>query len=107
MTDTTLKTALQAVSAQVEAAMRADLDQRLASSDPLLREILDYALFGGGKRVRPFLCVQAARCCGRLFLLQLARFDRRVGPQVFYRDLKIVLVNDASCRLGASGDEQL
>ena len=76
MTDTTLKTALQAVSAQVEAAMRADLDRRLAASDPLLREILDYALFGGGKRVRPFLCVQAARCCGRddegLYLLAAA-----------------------------------
>ena len=56
--------------------MRADLDRRLAASDPLLREILDYALFGGGKRVRPFLCVQAARCCGRddegLYLLAAA-----------------------------------
>ena len=61
----TLPTALQTVSSRVEAAMKRDLDQRLTASDPLLRELLDYALFGGGKRVRPFLCVQAARCCGR------------------------------------------
>lgn len=56
--------------------MKSDLDRRLTASDPLLREVLDYALFGGGKRVRPFLCVQAARCCGRddddLYLLAAA-----------------------------------
>jgi len=57
--------ALGEVSAKVEAAMHADLNQSLAGSNDLLREVVNYALFGGGKRIRPFLCVQASRCCGR------------------------------------------
>ena len=62
---TDLKAAVAEVSAQVEAAMHADLNNRLADADPLLREVLTYALFGGGKRIRPFLCVLSSRCCGR------------------------------------------
>lgn len=64
-TTTTLTTALAEVAERVEAAMHADLYQRLAGSDPLLQEVLDYALFAGGKRIRPFLCVLASRCCDR------------------------------------------
>ena len=60
-----LKAAVAEVSARVESAMRADLARRLAGSDPLLREVVEYSLFGGGKRIRPFLCVVSARCCGR------------------------------------------
>ncbi len=62
---TALAAALTEVADRVRAAMRVDLEQSLAGSDALLREVLDYALFGGGKRVRPFLCVLSSRCCGR------------------------------------------
>lgn len=65
-TDSTgLKTAVAEVAARVENAMRKDLAGRLAGSDPLLREVVEYSLFSGGKRIRPFLCVLSARCCGR------------------------------------------
>ena len=65
-TDTTrLKTAVAEVAAKVESAMHADLARRLAGSDPLLREVVEYSLFSGGKRIRPFLLVLSSRCCGR------------------------------------------
>ena len=60
-----LPAAMRAVSVRVEAAMQEELEDHLAASDPLLREIVQYALFGGGKRVRPFLAVTCARCLGR------------------------------------------
>lgn len=50
--------------ALVEEAMRADLGEALAGCDPLLVEVIDYALFGGGKRIRPLLAILAARLCG-------------------------------------------
>lgn len=50
---------------QLENAMHEDLNESLAGCDPLLAEILDYALFTGGKRVRPLLAVLASRVCGR------------------------------------------
>lgn len=49
---------------RVEAAMRADLAEALAGCDPLLVEVIDYGLFGGGKRIRPLLAILAARLCG-------------------------------------------
>jgi len=48
----------------VEEAMRQDLAEALQGNDPLLAEVLDYALFGGGKRIRPLLAVLAAGICG-------------------------------------------
>ena len=60
-----LKAALSALSVRVETAMNAELDQHLAASDPLLREVVRYALFSGGKRIRPFLAITCARVCGR------------------------------------------
>ncbi|ADW18720.1 Polyprenyl synthetase [Desulfobulbus propionicus DSM 2032] len=53
------------VTARVEAAMRHDLTTALAGCDPLLGEIVHYALFNGGKRIRPLLTVLCSRCCGR------------------------------------------
>jgi octaprenyl-diphosphate synthase len=53
------------VAAQVEVAMHADLGNALQGCDPLLAEVLDYALFGGGKRIRPLLAVLSASVCGR------------------------------------------
>lgn len=49
----------------LESAMREDLAVSLQGCDPLLEEVLEYALFSGGKRIRPLLAVLAARICGR------------------------------------------
>lgn len=48
----------------VEGAMREDLAEALQGNDPLLKEVIEYALFGGGKRIRPLLAILAARVCG-------------------------------------------
>jgi octaprenyl-diphosphate synthase len=64
------------VAAQVETAMRGDLADALVGSDPLLGQVLEHALFNGGKRIRPLLTVLCSRCCGRddddLYLLAAA-----------------------------------
>lgn len=74
--DSGLRTVAAAVGGQVETAMRADLSAALADADPLLTEVLEYALFSGGKRIRPLLTVLCSRCCGRddpdLYLLAAA-----------------------------------
>ncbi len=44
--------------------MQADLAAALADSDPLLHEVVEYALLGGGKRLRSFLSTICARLCG-------------------------------------------
>ena len=53
------------VAVRVENAMRGDLDTALQGCDPLLRDVLEYALFGGGKRIRPLLAVLSSSVCGR------------------------------------------
>lgn len=47
---------------KIDNAMREDLQ---SIRDALLSEIVHYALFNGGKRIRPLLCVLAANLCGR------------------------------------------
>lgn len=49
----------------LESVMREDLAEALQGCDSLLGEVLEYALFGGGKRIRPVLAVLTARICGR------------------------------------------
>lgn len=51
---------------RIDAAMRADLAEAVDGCDSLLAQVLDYALFNGGKRVRPLLAVLGARLAGRL-----------------------------------------
>jgi len=48
----------------LEEAMRGDLAEVVAGCDPFLAEIIEYALFGGGKRIRPLLAILSARMCG-------------------------------------------
>jgi len=71
-----LRAAATAIAARVETAMRGHLERSLADCDPLLIEVVRYALFNGGKRIRPLLTVLCSRCCGRddddLYLLAAA-----------------------------------
>ncbi len=57
-----LKQALTVEAAIIDQHMQSDLGQR--DMDSLLKEVLEYGLLGGGKRVRPLLVVMAARLCG-------------------------------------------
>lgn len=50
--------------ARLEAAMRGDLAEGLDGCDPFLTEVIEYALFGGGKRIRPLLAILSSRLCG-------------------------------------------
>lgn len=59
-----LKTLISEEAGRVDEVMRQDIDGLAADFDPLLIEILNYALFAGGKRIRPFLTILAARFCG-------------------------------------------
>lgn len=52
---------IQAEAEKINRVMRDDL---AAIEDTSLAEIVDYALFNGGKRLRPILCILAARLCG-------------------------------------------
>jgi len=45
--------------------MQEDITGLSSTLDPFLAEILDYGLFGGGKRIRPLLCILSARLSGR------------------------------------------
>lgn len=46
---------------KINQVMAADIEK---AKDSMLKEILEYSLFNGGKRIRPLLCVLAARLCG-------------------------------------------
>lgn len=48
---------------RIDKTMRADVENLGSATDDLLLEILEYGLFGGGKRFRPLLAVMAARLC--------------------------------------------
>ncbi len=59
-----LKKLIIAEAATIDEVMQRDVDRLAAVSDPLLIDILNYALFSGGKRLRPFLTTSAGRFCG-------------------------------------------
>ncbi|MCI5166554.1 MAG: polyprenyl synthetase family protein [Candidatus Electrothrix sp. GM3_4] len=56
---------IQRHAARTEEAMRLDLESILSGNDPALIEVLQYALFQGGKRLRPTFAILSSRLCGR------------------------------------------
>lgn len=61
---------LKPQTAIIDQAMRQDL---LVVTNPLLSEVLNYAIFNGGKRVRPLLTVLTARLCWQAHNQDLAK----------------------------------
>ena len=59
-----LKRLIAEEAARIDLVMRQDIDELAEGFDPLLMEILEYGLFAGGKRIRPFLATAASRLCG-------------------------------------------
>ena len=53
----TLLTALKSRAARIDQVMETDL---ASIESPLLAKIIRHAIFQGGKRIRPLLCLQAA-----------------------------------------------
>lgn len=49
---------------EIDRYMRLDLQSMDSEIDSLLKRVLDYGLFNGGKRIRPLLVVSGARICG-------------------------------------------
>jgi octaprenyl-diphosphate synthase len=60
VTTETLKLALATDLAEVDVALRASLESDVA----LIRQVAEYIITGGGKRLRPALLVLSARACG-------------------------------------------
>ena len=56
--------AIKQESEHIESQMKADLAELQPTIDPFLTEVLEYGLFNGGKRIRPFLVVMSAKLCG-------------------------------------------
>ena len=50
--------------AEIDRYMRMDLESMDSEIDSLLKKVLDYGLFNGGKRIRPLLVITCARLCG-------------------------------------------
>ncbi len=51
--------------AAVDKTIENDIAGLAAEIDPLLQEVLQYAVFNGGKRIRPLLVLLASRFCGK------------------------------------------
>ena len=60
MTADFVKTLLSSELAEVDRVLRASLDSNVA----LIRQVADYIIGGGGKRLRPALVILSARACG-------------------------------------------
>ena len=60
-----LKKLISRESDKIHEVMKRDIEDIAAVCDPLLVEILEYALLGGGKRVRPLLVILSGRISGR------------------------------------------
>ncbi len=85
-----LRAELQREAARVETAMEQDLARLADRHEQKLLEVLRYGLLGGGKRVRPFLVLQAAALCGREreeSLLLAAAFEYLHGATLFHDDI--------------------
>ncbi|PIE65414.1 MAG: geranyl transferase [Desulfobacterales bacterium] len=60
-----LKKLVRVEAERIDRLIREDISEIVAVCDPLLVEILEYALLGGGKRIRPLLTIMGGRIGGR------------------------------------------
>ena len=89
---------------QIDQAMKEDLEASTVGYDPLLKEVLSYGIFNGGKRLRPLLVLLAARLAAteqnllsHKELLQLAiAFEYLHGATLFHDDV----IDQADMRRG-------
>lgn len=89
---------------QIDQAMKEDLELSTRGYDPLLKEILLYGIFNGGKRLRPLLVLLAAKLTSinktilsQKQLLQLAiAFEYLHGATLFHDDV----IDQADMRRG-------
>ena len=96
-----LMTAIAPEVAQIDQAMRRDLQVATAECDPLLVEVLEYGIFNGGKRLRPLLAILAARLSGHMEekIVDLAiAFEYLHGATLFHDDV----IDRADMRRGKS-----
>ncbi len=96
-----LKELIASETRKIDQVMRQDLDRFSADHDQLLMSILDYGLFGGGKRVRPLLAVLSSKLAGcrdeRVYELGIA-FEYLHVATLFHDDV----IDNASTRRNRS-----
>jgi len=75
---------------KIEVQMRKDFVELLPAIDDLLADLLEYGIFGGGKRIRPLLVVAASRLCGerdeKIYRLACA-FEYLHSATLFHDDI--------------------
>ncbi|WP_457575916.1 polyprenyl synthetase family protein, partial [Desulfomarina sp.] len=86
-------------SEHIESRMKADLAELQPTIDAFLVEVLQYGLFNGGKRIRPFLVVMSSKLCGgsKELVYRLAcAFEYLHSATLFHDDI----IDDSDTRRG-------
>jgi octaprenyl-diphosphate synthase len=86
-------------SVHIERQMKVDLAELRPTLDALLAEVLEYGLFNGGKRIRPFLVIMSSKLCGgspdSIYRLACA-FEYLHAATLFHDDI----IDDSETRRG-------
>jgi len=91
--------AIKKESERIESQMKADLAELQPSIDAFLAEVLEYGLFNGGKRIRPFLVVMSSNLCGgngNLLYRLACAFEYLHAATLFHDDI----IDDSDTRRG-------
>lgn len=91
--------AIKKESEHIESQMKADLTELQPTIDAFLAEVLEYGLFNGGKRIRPFLVLMSAKLCGgngNLVYRLACAFEYLHAATLFHDDI----IDDSDTRRG-------
>ncbi|BCL59648.1 polyprenyl synthetase [Desulfomarina profundi] len=91
--------AIKKESEHIENRMKADLAELQPTIDGFLAEVLEYGLFNGGKRIRPFLVVMCSKLCGGngdLVYSLACAFEYLHAATLFHDDI----IDDSDTRRG-------